>query len=101
MMIGKKDAAAIRAACIDVEADTRPLVESLSDEDVVRMWRDTGGHDLDVLIPVLENVRDNAEGPVLVHCVTQKGKGYAPAEASADKYHGVAKFVLNPFDYRM
>jgi len=50
------------------------------------------GHNLDQLIPVLENVRDNAEGPVLIHCVTQKGKGYAPAEASADKYHGVAKF---------
>ena len=44
------------------------------------------------MIPVLENVRDNAEGPVLIHCVTKKGKGYAPAEASADKYHGVAKF---------
>lgn len=50
------------------------------------------GHNLEQLIPVLENVRDNAEGPVLVHCVTQKGKGYGPAEASADKYHGVAKF---------
>lgn len=50
------------------------------------------GHDLDQLIPILENVRDNAQGPVLIHCVTQKGKGYAPAEASADKYHGVAKF---------
>ncbi|WP_373472355.1 1-deoxy-D-xylulose-5-phosphate synthase [Sphingorhabdus lacus] len=50
------------------------------------------GHNLDQLIPVLENVRDNAEGPVLVHVVTQKGKGYAPAEAAADKYHGVVKF---------
>jgi 1-deoxy-D-xylulose-5-phosphate synthase len=50
------------------------------------------GHNLDQLIPVLENVRDNAEGPVLIHIVTQKGKGYAPAEASADKYHGVVKF---------
>ena len=50
------------------------------------------GHNLDQLIPVLENVRDNAEGPVLIHVVTQKGKGYAPAEASADKYHGVVKF---------
>jgi 1-deoxy-D-xylulose-5-phosphate synthase len=44
------------------------------------------------LIPVLENVRDNADGPVLIHVVTQKGKGYAPAEAAADKYHGVQKF---------
>ncbi|WP_298918630.1 1-deoxy-D-xylulose-5-phosphate synthase [uncultured Algimonas sp.] len=50
------------------------------------------GHDLDALIPVLENVRDMKEGPVLVHVVTQKGKGYAPAENSADKYHGVSKF---------
>ena len=50
------------------------------------------GHDLDHLIPVLENVRDAAEGPCLIHVVTKKGKGYAPAEASADKYHGVQKF---------
>ncbi|MVZ98552.1 1-deoxy-D-xylulose-5-phosphate synthase [Sphingorhabdus sp. IMCC26285] len=50
------------------------------------------GHNLEQLIPVLENVRDNAEGPVLVHVVTQKGKGYAPAEAADDKYHGVVKF---------
>lgn len=50
------------------------------------------GHNLDQLIPVLENVRDNADGPVLIHVVTQKGKGYAPAEAAADKYHGVVKF---------
>jgi 1-deoxy-D-xylulose-5-phosphate synthase len=50
------------------------------------------GHNLDHLLPVLENVRDAAEGPILVHVVTQKGKGYAPAEAAADKYHGVVKF---------
>jgi len=50
------------------------------------------GHDLDQLIPVLENVRNAAEGPCLVHVVTQKGKGYGPAEDSADKYHGVQKF---------
>jgi 1-deoxy-D-xylulose-5-phosphate synthase len=50
------------------------------------------GHDLDQLVPVLENVRDAAEGPCLIHVVTKKGKGYAPAEASADKYHGVQKF---------
>ena len=50
------------------------------------------GHDLDVLIPVLRNVRDHGRGPVLVHVVTKKGKGYAPAEASKDKYHGVSKF---------
>jgi 1-deoxy-D-xylulose-5-phosphate synthase len=50
------------------------------------------GHNLDHLIPVLENVRDNDTGPTLVHVVTQKGKGYAPAEASSDKFHGVSKF---------
>jgi 1-deoxy-D-xylulose-5-phosphate synthase len=50
------------------------------------------GHNLDHLIPVLENIRDAEEGPILLHVVTQKGKGYAPAEASADKYHGVQKF---------
>ena len=50
------------------------------------------GHNLDQLIPVLENVRDMADGPCLVHVVTQKGKGYAPAEAADDKYHGVQKF---------
>ena len=50
------------------------------------------GHNLDHLIPVLENVRDAAEGPCLIHVVTQKGKGYGPAEAAADKYHGVQKF---------
>ena len=50
------------------------------------------GHNLDQLIPVLENVRDAEEGPILVHVVTKKGKGYGPAEASADKYHGVQKF---------
>ncbi|MFL0355067.1 1-deoxy-D-xylulose-5-phosphate synthase [Erythrobacter sp. GH1-10] len=50
------------------------------------------GHNLDHLIPVLENVRDTSEGPVLIHVVTTKGKGYQPAEESADKYHGVPKF---------
>ena len=50
------------------------------------------GHNLDQLIPVLENVRDADEGPCLIHVVTQKGKGYAPAEESFDKYHGVQKF---------
>ncbi|MEZ5655519.1 MAG: 1-deoxy-D-xylulose-5-phosphate synthase [Sphingobium sp.] len=50
------------------------------------------GHNLDQLIPVLENVRDMAEGPCLIHVVTKKGKGYAPAEEADDKYHGVQKF---------
>ncbi len=50
------------------------------------------GHNLDDLLPVLKNVRDTKQGPILVHVVTQKGKGYGPAEASDDKYHGVNKF---------
>ncbi|MGO9986250.1 MAG: 1-deoxy-D-xylulose-5-phosphate synthase [Rhodomicrobium sp.] len=50
------------------------------------------GHNLDHLLPVLRNVRDANAGPVLIHCVTQKGKGYSYAENSADKYHGVTKF---------
>ncbi len=51
------------------------------------------GHNLDHLLPVLRNVREAEEtGPILVHAITQKGKGYAPAEQSADKYHGVSKF---------
>jgi len=53
------------------------------------------GHNLDHLLPVLKNLRDDEEqGPVLLHCVTEKGHGYKPAEASADKYHGVSKFDI-------
>jgi 1-deoxy-D-xylulose-5-phosphate synthase len=50
------------------------------------------GHDVEALVEVLENVRDADIGPMLVHVVTHKGKGYGPAENSADKYHGVVKF---------
>jgi len=51
------------------------------------------GHNLDHLLPVLKNLRDDREpGPVLIHCITEKGHGYKPAEQSADKYHGVGKF---------
>ena len=50
------------------------------------------GHNLDHLLPVLQNVRDAENGPILVHVVTKKGKGYEPAETSSDKYHGVSKF---------
>ncbi len=50
------------------------------------------GHDLHQILPVLRTVKSRAEGPVLIHAVTKKGKGYAPAEQSADKYHGVSKF---------
>ncbi|MGD9786189.1 MAG: 1-deoxy-D-xylulose-5-phosphate synthase [Hyphomicrobiaceae bacterium] len=50
------------------------------------------GHDFSQLLPVLKNVREARQGPILVHVVTRKGKGYPPAEASDDKYHGVGKF---------
>ncbi|MFA5600442.1 MAG: 1-deoxy-D-xylulose-5-phosphate synthase N-terminal domain-containing protein, partial [Phenylobacterium sp.] len=50
------------------------------------------GHDLEALVPVLRNARSIKDRPVLVHVVTQKGKGYVPAEKAADKYHGVQKF---------
>src|SRR3954447_21846719 len=50
------------------------------------------GHNLEHLTPIPKNVRDSQEGPILVHVVTEKGKGYAPAEASDDRYHGVVKF---------
>jgi 1-deoxy-D-xylulose-5-phosphate synthase len=52
------------------------------------------GHNLDHLLPVLKNVREARNGPILIHVVTKKGKGYAPAEASGDKYHGVVKFDI-------
>ncbi|QGM47620.1 1-deoxy-D-xylulose-5-phosphate synthase [Methylocystis heyeri] len=59
------------------------------------------GHNLDHLLPVLKNVRDKDDGPVLVHVITKKGKGYGPAEASDDKYHGVNKFdVLTGVQYK-
>jgi 1-deoxy-D-xylulose-5-phosphate synthase len=50
------------------------------------------GHNLEHMLPVLKNVRDTIDGPVLIHVVTQKGKGYGPAEEAADKYHGVNRF---------
>src|SRR5438046_7411632 len=52
------------------------------------------GHNIQHLLPVLENVREARNGPFLVHVVTQKGKGYPPAESSADKYHAVVKFDI-------
>jgi 1-deoxy-D-xylulose-5-phosphate synthase len=52
------------------------------------------GHNVEALVEVLENVRDAEEGPILVHAVTKKGKGYGPAENAADKYHGVVKFDI-------
>src|SRR5690606_29464548 len=50
------------------------------------------GHDMETLVPILKNAAQITDRPVLVHVVTQKGKGYGPAEDSADKYHGVARF---------
>lgn len=58
------------------------------------------GHNLDHLIPVLENVRDLQNGPILVHVVTKKGKGYPPAENSADKYHGVGRFDVRTGEFK-
>ncbi len=52
------------------------------------------GHDLDLLLPVFRTVRDRLEGPILIHVITKKGKGYAPAEGAPDKGHGVAKFDM-------
>ncbi len=52
------------------------------------------GHDMDVLLPILENVRAIGDRPILIHAVTTKGKGYEPAENSDDKYHGVSKFSV-------
>jgi 1-deoxy-D-xylulose-5-phosphate synthase len=52
------------------------------------------GHNVEALVEILENVRDAEEGPILVHAVTKKGKGYGPAEDAADKYHGVVKFDI-------
>lgn len=52
------------------------------------------GHNVEALVEILENVRDATEGPILVHAVTKKGKGYGPAENAADKYHGVVKFDI-------
>ncbi len=52
------------------------------------------GHDLSQLVPVLRNARDAKQGPILIHVATKKGKGYAPAEAAPDKYHGVNKFNI-------
>jgi 1-deoxy-D-xylulose-5-phosphate synthase len=52
------------------------------------------GHNLDHLVPILRNVKDFAVGPVLIHVITQKGKGYKPAETAPDNYHGVARFDI-------
>ena len=53
------------------------------------------GHNFNHLLPILKNVKSNNDGPTLIHVVTKKGKGYAPAETSEDKFHGVSKFNIN------
>ena len=53
------------------------------------------GHNFNHLLPILKNVKSNNDGPTLIHIVTKKGKGYAPAETSEDKFHGVSKFNIN------
>ena len=52
------------------------------------------GHNLDHLLPVMRNIKNSNHGPVLIHVVTKKGKGYLPAEKSHEKYHGVSKFNI-------
>ena len=60
------------------------------------------GHNMEQLLPVLRNIRDSDHGPVLLHVITKKGKGYAPAESSADKMHGVVKFdVVTGSQYKV
>jgi 1-deoxy-D-xylulose-5-phosphate synthase len=79
---------------------TRGLLEDLYIEG--SLFEDLGfsyvgpidGHDMEQLLHVLRRVRDRAEGPVLIHALTEKGKGYEPAENAADKYHGVARFDI-------
>ena len=80
----------------------RQLVTGVADAGAT-MFEDLGfqyvgpvdGHDMDQLLSVLRAARTRSTGPVLIHCCTVKGKGYAPAEQSADKYHGVAKFNVS------
>ena len=52
------------------------------------------GHNLDHLLPILRNIKDTNQGPILLHVVTKKGKGYLPAENSNEKFHGVSKFNI-------
>lgn len=74
-LLWKKDAAAIRSACIELAPETRALVEGLSDEDVVRMWRDTGGHDLDVLVEAMQRSKEDPLRPTMIIAHTVKGRG--------------------------
>ncbi len=94
-MMAQKFPRAIKQAAFRAEEYARGLVTggTLFEELGFYYVGPIDGHNLDHLLPVLKNVRDDQEeGPILVHVVTQKGKGYTPAERSADKYHGVGKF---------
>ena len=93
--VAKKFPRRLEEAAIKVEEYGRGLVTggTLFEELGFFYVGPIDGHNLDHLLPVLKNIRDDSEqGPILLHVVTQKGKGYAPAEKSSDKYHGVGKF---------
>jgi len=94
-MVADKFPRALKQAAMRAEEYARGLVTggTLFEEMGFYYVGPIDGHNIDHLLPVLKNVRDDEEdGPILVHVVTQKGKGYAPAEKSEDKYHGVGKF---------
>lgn len=94
-MLAEKFPRPLARAAKNAEKIARTMVTggNLFEELGVHYVGPVDGHNLDHLLPVLKNIRDEkGSGPVLVHVVTQKGHGYAPAESSEDKYHGVAKF---------
>ena len=95
MEVAKKFPRSLEKAALKAEEYARGLVTggTLFEEMGFYYVGPVDGHNLDHLLPILKNIRDDKEsGPVLLHVVTQKGHGYAPAEASPDKYHGVGKF---------
>ena len=95
MEVTKKFPRQIERAAAKVDEYTRGMVTggTLFEEMGIFYVGPVDGHNLEHLLPVLKNLRDDREsGPVLLHCVTEKGHGYKPAEASSDKYHGVSKF---------
>ena len=93
--VAKKLPRTIEKAAVKAEGYARGLVTggTLFEEMGFYYVGPVDGHNLDHLLPILRNIRDDKEsGPVMLHVVTQKGHGYAPAEASPDRYHGVGKF---------
>jgi len=95
MEVTKKFPRQIERAAAKVDEYTRGMVTggTLFEEMGIFYVGPVDGHNLEHLLPVLKNLRDDREsGPVLLHCVTEKGHGYKPAQASSDKYHGVSKF---------